>query len=191
MNKSLPIKKRKDLENFLNYYKTVKPNLRNHLLLIFGLNTGLRVSDILSVKWKNIYDFDSEHIRTHLNLSESKTGKRICILVNVALRSAIIDYQDSIKDFHSEDYVFVSQKSDRLSRYQAYRIVRDAARGCNIEGIIACHSMRKTFAYYAYKQGASPAMIMSLLNHSSFEVTKRYIGIEQDEKDQVYRSIYR
>ena len=90
-------------------------------------------------------------------------------------------------------FVFTSQKQQNtpLSRIQAYRIVRKAAVSCGIEGVIGCHSLRKTFAYHAWKQGTSPALVMSLLNHSSYEITKRYLGIEQDEKDSVYRNIYR
>ena len=52
-----------------------------------------------------------------------------------------------------------------------------------------CHSMRKTFGYYAWKYGTQPAVLMDIYNHSSYEITKRYLGIKQDDKDSVFLSI--
>ena len=191
MNKTLPIKNRKDLDNFRTFYKIQKPNTRNQLMITLGLNTGLRISDMLTISWNDVYDFDSKCIRSHLNLSEIKTGKSTSIFINTALRATIVDHLDNIGEMNGDDLLFISQKHSPLSRSQAYRIVHNAAKGCNIEGVIGCHSMRKTFAYYAYKQGISPTLLMALLNHSSFDITRRYIGIEQDEKDIVYKNLYR
>ena len=58
-----------------------------------------------------------------------------------------------------------------------------------MEGVISCHSLRKSFGYYAWKQGISPVMLMNIYNHSSYQVTKRYLGIEQDDRDQVFQTI--
>ena len=48
------------------------------------------------------------------------------------------------------------------------------------------NSLRKTFGYHAWKKGVPPALIMSIYNHSSIEITKRYLSIDQDDKDQVF-----
>ncbi len=76
-----------------------------------------------------------------------------------------------------------------LSRVQAYRIISRAAEYCHIEGVVSCHSMRKTFGYHAWQHGISSVLLMNIYNHSSFEVTKRYLGIEQDDRDKVFESI--
>ena len=96
--------------------------------------------------------------------------------------------QTSIAD---TDYLFPSpRKADSpLSRYQAYRIVRKAAEAVGIEDVIRCHSLRKTFGYHAWKMGTPPALLMEIYNHSSFQITKHYLGIEQDDKDAVFRDI--
>jgi len=83
--------------------------------------------------------------------------------------------------FYSEEYIFPSSqhKDMPLSRYQAYRIIKEAAAAAEMEEHISCHSPRKTFGYYAWKQGVSPTMLMHIYNHSSFQITKRYLCIEQ------------
>ena len=90
------------------------------------------------------------------------------------------------------DWIFENEKKpgNPISRVQAFRIVKKAARGCGLEGVISCHSLRKTFGYHAWKQGAEPALLMNIFNHSSYTNTVRYLGIEQDDRDRIFRNIY-
>ncbi|OLA58688.1 MAG: hypothetical protein BHW48_12325 [Roseburia sp. CAG:10041_57] len=60
-------------------------------------------------------------------------------------------------------------------------MIRNAAESVEIQEKVSCHSLRKTFGYRAWKQGADPIVIMLIYNHSSFEITKRYLCIEQDD----------
>lgn len=55
-----------------------------------------------------------------------------------------------------------------------------------IDGTISCHSLRKTFGYQAWKEGAEPALLMAVFNHSSYNITKRYLCIDQDDKDELF-----
>ena len=92
---------------------------------------------------------------------------------------------------NSQEFIFVSNRSARnnpISRIQAYLIIHNAAEELGIQNI-GCHSLRKTFGYHAWKQGIHPALIMSIYNHSSIGVTKRYLGIEQQDKDDVFHTI--
>ena len=73
-----------------------------------------------------------------------------------------------------------------LSRVQAYRIVQAAGEGVGLTQKISCHSLRKTFGYHAWKDGVSPAVIMEIFNHSSLKITQRYLGVHQDDINNVY-----
>ena len=94
------------------------------------------------------------------------------------------------KNIEEGDYIFTGRnKNSHLSRSQAFRIIKHAARLLNMEEGISCHSMRKTFGYYAWKCGTPPAVLMDIYNHSSYEITKRYLGIKQDDKDLVFFNV--
>lgn len=194
MNTAQPIKDLEQLEHFKRYYREVKPNLRNYVLLILGLNTALRVSDLLTLQWWQVYDFASNTFRSHLCLVEQKTGKRSQIYINASVLQALALYKEELGrdgdvDAQSGEYLFPSRKKVPITRSQAWRIIKDAAENCNISGVISPHSLRKTFGYHACKRGVRPALLMDVFNHSSFEVTKRYLGIEQDDRDEVFRNI--
>lgn len=191
MNTTQPIRNKEEIEHLKDYYHSVHCNPRNYLLIIIGLNTALRISDILSLQWKDVYDFNKNKIREHLLLCEQKTGKISEIYLNRQVKNTLEQYMQQTENITSEGYLFArnSEENIPISRMQAHRIIKKAASNCNIEGVISCHSLRKTFGYHAWKQGISPVMLMNIYNHSSFQVTKRYLGIEQDDRDQVFQKI--
>lgn len=195
MNTAQPIRDREDLEKMKSYYLTISPNERNYLLVVLGLNTALRISDLLKLTWDDIYDFEHEKCRKHINLTEQKTGKRACIYVNQNICDALDRYYrkkvEKDQQIDSGTYLFThSNQNMSISRVQAYRIIRKAADYWGIPGTICCHSLRKTFGYQAWQQGASPAILVNIYNHSSYEVTKRYLGIEQDDRDYIFKTIH-
>ena len=194
MNLAQPIKKIKDLENFKDYYRKIKPNHRNELLIILGLNTALRISDILSLEWDSVYNFDKKEYRDHIIIIEQKTGKVSQIYLNSNVLDALRKYKEYLnqnnKTIEPDTFIFNhSNKNVAITRTQAFRIIKEAADYYDISGVISCHSLRKTFGYHAWKQGVPPALLVTVFNHSSFDITKRYLGIEQDDKDQIFKKI--
>ncbi|MBP3205358.1 MAG: tyrosine-type recombinase/integrase [Lachnospiraceae bacterium] len=190
MSTTQPIRDTGKLENFKNYYRTIKPNPRNYALIIIGLNTALRISDILCLTCGDVFDFNQRRFHTHMTVREQKTGKRNQVYINDAIQDALRAYIPFDKQTENA-WIFESkgQQGKPLSRYQAYRIIREAAEYAGLDEHISCHSLRKTFGYYAWKQGTPPALLMTIYNHSTYQITKRYLGIEQDDKDDVYRNI--
>ena len=178
----------------MDFYEQVQYHPRNQLLLTMGLNTALRISDLLSLQWKQVYDLENRSVREHLLLVEAKTGKASNIYLNEKITVQLQKYYQFLASGRSfkisgDAYLFCGKDADPISRVQAYRIIRKAAENSGLSGVISPHSLRKTFGYYAWKQGVPPVLLMEIYHHSSFDITKRYLGIEQDDRDEVFRKI--
>jgi len=192
MSTTIPIKDKKALEAFKNYYLK-KNNARNYALIVVGLNTALRIGDILSLKWSDVYNFSANCFKAHLELREQKTGKNSTIALNDAAINALSQLKQCLplSMFSCQSYIFASRKTKNqpIGRIQAYRIIKKAAVETGLEEHISCHSLRKTFGYFAYQSGTDSVMLMEIYNHSSFLVTQRYLGIRQDERDAVFLQV--
>lgn len=192
MSTTVPIKDKDVLEEFKNYYLK-KENYRNYSLIVIGLNTALRISDILSLKWSDVYNFSTNKFKEHIELHEQKTGKQSIIALNSSAISALQCFKDHLptSEVYRKKYIFTGQKTENkpIGRVQAYRIIKKAAIETGLEEHISCHSLRKTFGYFAYKSGTDSIMLMEIYNHSSFLVTQRYLGIRQEERDAVFMHI--
>lgn len=189
MSTTQPIKDRDTLEKFRNYYKDTEYKPRNYAMIVLGLNSALRISDMLKLRWCDVYE--NGNYRGHICVVEKKTGKENILAVNGKSVEALEMYRNTLSEFNESDYIFCSQKCphEPISRSQAFRIIKKAAQYCGLNNHVSCHSLRKTFGYYAWKDGTPPALLMSIYNHSSYEITKRYLCIDQIEKDEVYLKI--
>lgn len=190
MSTTQPIRNIDELKMFKNYYRYFKPNPRNYMLIIIGLNSALRISDILHLTYGDVFDFQKKTWKSHITVKEQKTGKINRIYINNEIRNTLEEYTDFT--LQSEDsWLFDSQmqKERPLSRYQAYRLIKEAAAFAGLKSNISCHSLRKTFGYHAWKQGTPPALLMNIYNHSSYQITKRYLCIDQEDKDKVFEKI--
>lgn len=193
VNTAAPIRTVRDINKFKDFYISKKRNPRNYLLIVLGLNTALRISDILALRWNDVCEIRDRIIRKHLQLDEKKTSKHSVVLLNPQVKNALLIYIRSLggwRSIHAGAYIFKSQKGNGpIGRVQAWRIISLAAKSCRIEGTISPHSLRKTFGYHAWKEGISPELIMNIFQHSSFEITRRYLGICQDDRDSVFKKI--
>lgn len=167
-----PIRNKADIEKMKN--ELAKSGSRNRLLFTMGINTGLRISDILQLKVGDVAGND------YYVLTEQKTGKRKRISLH-AVKEEISAYTQNREP---EEWLFPSRRGDQpITRIQAYRILNDAAEVCGLEEI-GTHTLRKTFGYHFYKATKDVAMLQTLFNHSAPSITLRYIGIAQDEIDE-------
>ncbi|MFW5795301.1 MAG: site-specific integrase [Bacillota bacterium] len=173
MNKVEPIRDKSKIEEVKN--ELLKDNYRNYLLFVLGINTGLRIGDMLKLKVEDVRN------KTHIILKEQKTGKSKKFFINSVLRNALDKY---IKNKADHEYLFQSRNgtNQSLSRSQAYRILNRAGEKVGLDSI-GCHSTRKTFGYHHYKQHKDVALLQQLFNHSAPSVTLDYIGVNQDVMD--------
>ena len=187
MCKTDPIRTSDDITRFKQYFLE-KGQIRNFTMITLGLNTSLRIGDLLGLTWEDVYDFKKRQYRGHISLTEQKTGKKNIIALNNEAKSALKKLENSLDTLEPDQYIFNSRvgKNQPIGRVTAYKIIQEAVEDLNLEGTISCHSLRKTFGYHAWKKGVPPALIMSIYNHSSIEITKRYLSIDQDDKDEVF-----
>ena len=139
----------------------------------------LTISDVL----------DCNKLKDRIRLREKKTNKFKDFPLTDNAKSAIKEYLKT-RECTANEPLFISRKNKGfLLRQQAYKIINNVAKEVGIKEKIGTHTLRKTFGYHAYNNGYDIAIIQKLFNHSSPSVTLRYIGITQDEIDDVYLSL--
>ena len=185
MNFVEPIKSIEDIAAMKSYLRS--RCLRDALLFTLGINSALRISDLLAL---TVEDVDG---KDRINVTEAKTGKTKSMPWSPNCISAINEYLTSI-DVRSGS-LFPSRKGgSTITRQHAYKVINDAARAAGVITekncvLIGSHSLRKTFAYHAYNNGTSIEVIQKILNHSSSATSLAYIGITKQTVDDVYISL--
>ncbi|NQX68473.1 tyrosine-type recombinase/integrase [Paenibacillus alba] len=176
MNFVQPIREKETIEAIKEYL--MKRSHRNYMMFVFGINTGLRIQDILKMRVKDVSG-------DHLFMNEMKTGKRKIIEINPTLKREIKRYASSMKE---EDFLFPSRQGDGdpIKRDMAYKIMKAAAKKFKLKDI-GTHTLRKTFGYHMYQMKKDITLVQKLLNHSDKAITMRYIGLDQDAMNEAMR----
>ena len=172
-----PIRDIEHLHKLEKYFEKKSP--RDLLLLTLGVNSGLRISDIVAL---NVGDVKNKN---YIQIIEKKTGKFKKFPINAKLKPLLEEF---IKGRTSEEPLFLSHWGHRLDRVTAYYIIRKACEKAKLQEKIGTHSMRKSFGYHHYQQFKDVVILQKIFNHSSPQITLRYIGIEQDEIDYSYNN---
>jgi integrase len=170
MNIVVPIRDKNLIQEIKEYLKDTSE--RNYILFLLGINTGLRIKDILKLRVRDVEGWS-------IYLKEGKTGKPKEVFMPNELKRAVRNY---VKGKHKNEYLFRSRqgKNRPITVSMAYIILRQIAEEFGLERI-GCHSMRKTYGYHFYKQHGDVAALQEMLNHSHPKITMRYIGILQDD----------
>jgi integrase len=158
---------------------------RDEALFTMGINTALRISDLLSFSLGDVLDGEWR-LRETIRLKERKTGKIKRFPINESVRETLSGYLATRRKEDRSAPLFPSKKGGALSRWQARRILKAAGKFVGLEKI-GTHSLRKTFGYHVYrKTGGNIGLVQKLLNHSTSENTLRYIGIDREAMDSAY-----
>lgn len=161
---------------------------RNYTIFQVGKATLLRVSDVLALKTADIFDTQGQ-VRRHVQIHDHKTGKLNTLFLAPVAHDLVV-YQAWLQAHHiTSQWLFPSLKRQlpvdkHLDERQFYRIMQKVGDLLGID-YLGTHTMRKTGAYRVYQQtGHDIALVMELLNHSSQKMTLRYLGLDQETKDQ-------
>lgn len=181
-----PIKDIKSINKIKEILK--RQSQRDLLLFVLGINTGIRVSDLLSLRISDVWDgkeikeFIYVNELNYQNDEKKNNNEHKAYYLNSSVKKEIRKYL-SQHDFTECDFLFKSKKNNQpITRQQAYRIINHAAKEAGIQGKIGTHTIRKTFGYHAYRKGIAISIIMSIYNHHSSAETLRYLGIEKGQK---------
>jgi integrase len=156
---------------------------RDYLLFVMGINNGLRVGDMLKLKaglFRNVREGDK------IPLREEKTGKHQEVVINKPIKEALERYFAHCKP-DDEQFLFKSQRGEGPICISAVNLrIKNWCRAINLDGNYGSHTLRKTFGYILrQKYGVSWEILSMRLNHDSPSVTRRYLGIEDDEVNDV------
>jgi integrase len=149
------------------------------LYILMAINTGLRISDLLTLKFDDVTG-------EKLKLVEKKTRKNRQIKLNENVRNALNYFQP----IGGSGYLFLSQKGGTYTTQSLNRILKDVfkkeARTLNISS----HSLRKSFGRKVYENNGESEKALTylseLFNHSSQRITRQYLGIRQEELNDIY-----
>jgi len=184
-----PIRDKKKIDDMKKILRAT--NLRDYCLFTLGINSGLRISDLLNLIVKDVMD-KKRKIKDRITLREQKTGKVKNFPIADTAKKAIMEYLIT-RDFKLEEPLFLSRKEKQgkktIGRQQAYIIINKIAKMVGLKDRFGTHTLRKTFGYHAYQSGIDISILQKLFNHSAPCVTLAYIGITQDELDDVYLNL--
>ncbi|WP_062105408.1 tyrosine-type recombinase/integrase [Bacillus niameyensis] len=171
----------KDIEK-INAIKRIlkKASLRDYVLFVLGINTGIKIQDLLVLKVENVWDGNQG--KEFLIVPDRKSGEQNTFYLNNRIQIALERYLKN-SELKQSDYLFKSKRNEKpVTRQQAYRIINSAAKEAGVEGKIGMHTLRKTFGYHAYRKGVAISILMAIFHHKSRSETLKYIDVTKAEK---------
>ena len=175
----------------IEQYYLERGQIRDWAMWTIGVSLGLRISDLLSLKFGNLIDADKKTIKPRIQIYEQKTGKLNNCLVTESVKLALERYLESIKfTFDLDGYLFPSKKTKgKMYEECGWRILSAAGKALNLPLVIGSHTMRKSFANIAACVDKSCVdmnaitKVQGLLNHSDQRVTMTYLVTYQEMSD--------
>jgi integrase len=178
-----PIRSKAKIKAILDDLK--KTDVRNYMLLKIGLNSALRISDLLKLQAKHFVCKDG-HLREHFHVKERKTGKGRDIPTE-RFGKDLVQYL-KYYELEGTDFVFFNKwkPQEAIKPCNAWVIMNRIGKKHGIKNL-GTHSIRKTWAYHYYKDTGDLRLVMKILNHSSMAHTLCYLGITQEDIDGAFK----
>lgn len=184
-------------------------HVRDAALFVLGCNLGLRVSDIVTLRYKDLFGEDGS-VRGSTTIVEQKTGNVRNLYLNQAAKIAALTMMDQRahidRPFSYNEYIFVSESNRKayvggyvknLSRESAWRGIKAMSKRAGVSGNIATHTMRKSFGNFVAekmpdrmrKTGDSVLLAQRIFHHSDVATTMRYIGFTNRDEIAAYHTL--
>ncbi len=164
---------------------------RDRCLFELGINCGLRVSELVSLDNKDVWQYHRPVSRLELTLT--KGGRPRAVPLNQRAKAAVTELMEqkavSDRDLRPVAPLFLNDNDHRLSRHGAQYILKDIYRTCELSGKLTTHTLRKTFATRLLNNGVTLKEIQELLGHSSLATTERYLSVTEDQLSRAVASL--
>ena len=158
-------------------------SVRNKSLFLLGVSVGGRISELLALKVSDVWQ-NRQPVSDLLFQKDIVKGKETARFLPVnedgqqAIRNLIAWHLECYGDLDPQRPLFQSRKHSRaISRVQAHRILEKAFQQAGLNGKLATHSMRKTYAQRMYDATGDILMVKEALGHKSLETTRQYLGV--------------
>lgn len=169
---------------------------RNKMLMLVGMNLGLRASDLCSLKLSFFMNHDGT-FKEFYKLQPKKTkktGKFVTLYFNQVVKKAITDYIEEYPVEDMDEYLFKSRKGNgAITEHTLWKIVVELAAEAGITKNVGSHTLRKTFGRFVFHEATDKnkalIILQTIFNHSSPAVTSRYIGLTDDEVSDVFNEL--
>ena len=201
-HRATPIKSLDDI-NRISEYLIGQERYRDNMLFICGINLGLRVSDLLSLRFCSLIN-DDLSFKDEFPVLEKKTRntrkvkKNRWLSVNDAVVEAVTLYLTHVPS-KLDDYMFRSEsgngknKNQPVSRMTVDRILKEIQSTLGIDAHMSSHSLRKTFGYHQMAMDNNDPrkllILQKMFGHSSATQTMEYIGITDEEITDAYQKL--
>ncbi len=177
------LKKVAQIKNLLRW----EWNIRDLLLFELGINSALRVSDLLDIRVQDVFaSIDTP--ADFFDIKEEKTGKANRITITPKVKETLKLYAETYPDVVANpcNYIFFHKKrfpsgSEQIGRKTSWLLLSNLCESVGLKWNFWNHTLRKTWGYQARIQGIPLEIIQHKLNHSSLSVTQKYLGITADE----------
>lgn len=193
MNAVEPIRDRKKIAQIKNLLRGEK-RIRDLLFFTIGVNSALRVSDLLQLQVHHFLD-EEGGLRLRFWIKEAKRGKRQEVILNNSIADVMAEYRAAYPSVEVDPnhFLFFSTRSGdytkAISREQAWHVISKVCKAVGLSGNYGTHTLRKTWGYHARMTGVDLSLIMHKLNHNDLAYTRRYLGITDDELEAVVRRL--
>lgn len=200
MNRTEPIYKENQITRFLDILHEQNPNC--YIAALLQLNWGLRISDVLSLKIRDLIESENPlKIKDRVVIKEQKNRHERLIPINTTVKKALEGHIRARKEekrcAFSTSLPLVESREKKngepksLSRCHVHAVYSEAGKKAGIKTPVSTHSLRKTFAHQLYmSKRANIGQIQAILGHHSTLTTQLYAFIPQEEFESIYRRVH-
>jgi len=199
-----PIKSMDDIMR-ISRYLISKGRYRDNMMFIVGINFGLRMSDLRTLRFSNLIN-NNLTFKDKFPVFEKKTRntrkrkKNRYITINNAVREAVTLYlEHTDRQVEMNDYLFVSESNRGKNSGQPIlirsvnKIFDRLADELGLNMHFSTHTLRKTFCYHQMLMSRNDPrkllLLQKMLGHSSPAQTLDYIGLTEEEMEDAYRRL--